>query len=360
MPIGRFGGMSWDHLMGVEPVNGRDIFSRVVYGARISLLIAFLATLLSVVIGTTLGIVAGFFGGWVDTFISRLMDVFLAFPLLVFAIALAGVIPDQAFGLQGNTLRIALLIFIIGFFNWPYIGRIIRGQTLSLREREFVDAARSLGAAAPLHPASREMLPNLVAPILVYSTLLIPTNILFEAALSFLGVGVRPPTATWGGMLSDAVRLLHACRTSCSGPAWRSSSPSWPSTSSGTGCATRSTHEQPARRRPMKATPPHHKKGRHADENTRSGEPAAGRRGRSAALGLRPAAAAAVRQRPRGQRPTATPAFNAAIDKVVQPVRQEGRHASRSPTRVTGTRSTRARPTTATPGTSRGSTAARC
>ena len=97
-----------------------------------------------------------------------------------------------------------LLVFIIGFFNWPYIGRIIRGQTLSLREREFVDAARSLGARRP-YILFTELLPNLVAPILVYSTLLIPTNILFEAALSFLGVGVRPPTATWGGMLRDAV-----------------------------------------------------------------------------------------------------------------------------------------------------------
>ena len=203
-PLGPRGGMSWDHLMGIEPLNGRDIFSRIFYGARISLLIAFFATLLSVAIGTTMGVIAGFFGGRIDAVISRVMDVFLAFPLLVFAIALGGVIPDQAFGVGGDTLRILLLIFIIGFFNWPYIGRIVRGQTLSLREREFVDAARSLGAKNP-YLLFREILPNLMAPILVYATLLIPTNILFEAALSFLGVGVRAPTATWGGMLSDAV-----------------------------------------------------------------------------------------------------------------------------------------------------------
>ncbi|NEA30790.1 ABC transporter permease [Streptomyces sp. SID13031] len=203
-PLGKFGGISWEHPMGIEPEKGRDIFSRVVYGARVSLLIAFLATLLSVAIGTTMGIIAGFFGGWVDALISRLMDMFLAFPLIVFALALAGVMPDEAFGLKGNALRIALLIFLVGFFNWPYIGRIVRGQTLSLREREFVDAARSLGARRP-YILFTELLPNLIGPILVYSTLIIPTNILFEAALSFLGVGVNAPLATWGGMLSEAV-----------------------------------------------------------------------------------------------------------------------------------------------------------
>jgi peptide/nickel transport system permease protein/oligopeptide transport system permease protein len=203
-PKGPFGGISLAHPFGVEPITGRDMLARVVVGARYSLLIGFLATLLAVVIGVIMGVIAGFFGGWVDSVIARLMDIFLAFPLLVFAIALVGVIPGSAFGLSGNTLRVALLVFIIGFFAWPYMGRIIRGQTLSLREREFVDAARSLGARGP-YIMFRELLPNLVGPILVYATLLIPTNILFEAALDYLGVGLIPPTPSWGQMLSNAV-----------------------------------------------------------------------------------------------------------------------------------------------------------
>jgi peptide/nickel transport system permease protein len=203
-PIGSFGGISTAHGLGVEPVTGRDVLSRIVNGARFSLLIAFLATLLAVVIGVFFGVISGYFGGWVDSVIARVMDVFLAFPLLVFALALVGVIPQSVGGFTGNALRVPVLIFIIGFFSWPYMGRIIRGQTLSLREREFVDAARSLGGRGP-YILARELLPNLVGPILVYSTLLIPTNILFEAALDYLGVGLIPPTPSWGEMLSDAV-----------------------------------------------------------------------------------------------------------------------------------------------------------
>src|SRR5699024_512238 len=167
-----WGGMSSEHLLGVEPTTGRDLFSRILYGAQISLLVAFLSTLMCITLGTIFGLVAGYLGGWVDTVISRAMDIFLAFHLMLFAIALVGVI-----------------VFIIGFFNWPYIARIVRGQTLTLREREFVEAARSLGAGNR-HILVKEILPNLITPIIVYSTLLIPTNILFEAALSFLGVGI--------------------------------------------------------------------------------------------------------------------------------------------------------------------------
>ncbi|WP_103884698.1 ABC transporter permease [Actinacidiphila yanglinensis] len=208
-PKGGWGGMSWAHPLGVDPKFGRDILARIIEGSWISMLVATGATVLSNVIGTVLGIIAGYYGGWVDALISRLMDVFLAFPLLLFAISISASLQDGAFGLSGLPLRICVLIFVIGFFNWPYMGRIVRGQTLSLREREFVEAARGMGARGPFI-LFRELLPNLVAPILVYSTLLIPTNILFEAALSFLGVGIAPPQASWGGMLTSAVDVYQS------------------------------------------------------------------------------------------------------------------------------------------------------
>jgi peptide/nickel transport system permease protein len=209
LPLGGFGGISRDHPLGVEPGSGRDILARIIEGSWVSLLVAFGATLLSNVLGTVLGVTAGYYGGWVDAIISRTMDVFLAFPLLLFAIAISASLQTQAFGLTGLPLHISVLIFVIGFFSWPYMGRIVRGQTISLREREFVFAARSLGARGP-YILFKELLPNLVAPILVYSTLLIPTNILFEAALDFLGVGIAPPQASWGQELAQSVTYYQS------------------------------------------------------------------------------------------------------------------------------------------------------
>ncbi|GAA2643815.1 ABC transporter permease [Paractinoplanes durhamensis] len=208
LPLGKLGGISKDFLLGVEPVNGRDIFSRIVYGAQTTLTVAFLSAFLSTILGVLFGMSAGFLGGWVDSVISRIMDFLLAFPQLLFSIALVSVLPQSMLGFNTRWSRTIVLIVVIGFFGWPYIGRIVRGQTLSLREREFVEASRSLGARSP-RILFREMLPNLAAPILVYTTLIIPTNILTEAALSFLGVGIPPPYPSWGGMLSDALQFYR-------------------------------------------------------------------------------------------------------------------------------------------------------
>ncbi|MBO2463522.1 ABC transporter permease [Actinomadura violacea] len=195
-PRGSFGGIDAHFWLGAEPGTGRDVFSRMVYGARISLLISLLATAVATTAGTALGLTAGFAGGRTDLLISRVMDLVLSFPQLIFMIALVSVLPEA-----NRTLE---LVLVMGFFGWPYIGRIVRGQTLSLRNREFVDAARATGMTRR-RIVFHEVLPNLMAPVLVYATLTIPVNIGTEAALSFLGIGVRPPTASWGQMMSKAI-----------------------------------------------------------------------------------------------------------------------------------------------------------
>jgi peptide/nickel transport system permease protein len=202
-------GPSSDNWFGVDTL-GRDIFSRVLYGARISLEVALVATALSVTIGVIIGMTAGFFRGKTDMFLSRLIDVLLAFPILLLALGLASAC-SLGDGCFGGLIKpgLSVVIFTITFVNWTYIARIIRGQVLSLREKEFIEAARSLGASNR-RIIFREILPNLVAPIIVYSTLIIPTNILFEASLSFLGVGVQPPNASWGAMLSDALTIFDS------------------------------------------------------------------------------------------------------------------------------------------------------
>ena len=184
---------------------GRDLFVRVMYGARTSLTVAIVATGLATLVGIVLGMLAGYRGGSVDTVISRAADIVLSLPVLLFAIGIATVCSITAEGCLGGLLSpgLSLVIGIIAIFTWPNVARLVRGQVLSLREREFIEAARSLGARN-WRIMFRELLPNLVAPIVVYATLMVPSNIIFEAALSFLGVGVPQTTPSWGRMLSDA------------------------------------------------------------------------------------------------------------------------------------------------------------
>jgi ABC-type dipeptide/oligopeptide/nickel transport system permease subunit len=194
--------------------NGRDVFVRTLYGARTSLMVAIFATGLATVIGVTLGIIAGFFRGWIDTLISRIIDIVLSLPLLLFAIGIAASCSLSGAGGKtgclGGIVRpgLSLVIFIVALFSWTPLARIMRGQTLSIREKEFIEASRSLGAS-PQRIMFKEVLPNLIAPILIYSSLIIPSNIVFESYLSFLGLGIPQTTPSWGRMISDAQRYLQ-------------------------------------------------------------------------------------------------------------------------------------------------------
>ncbi|MGA2165110.1 MAG: ABC transporter permease [Solirubrobacteraceae bacterium] len=200
-------GPSAAHPFGVDQL-GRDVFARVVYGARTSLEVGLIGTGIATAIGTVIGLLAGFYRGLTDTLLSRLTDVVLCFPVLLVGLGLGA-----ACGVRGCVKGaiqpgVSTIVAIVALFNWAYIMRIVRGQVLSLREREFVDAARSLGASNA-RIVLREILPNLTAPLIVYASLLIPANILLEAALSFLGVGVRAPAASWGQMLADATPIFN-------------------------------------------------------------------------------------------------------------------------------------------------------
>ena len=200
-------GPSSAHPFGVDRL-GRDVFSRTIYGSRVSLEVAFISTGIAVLIGVVIGLLAGFYRGWVDTVLSRFTDVVLAFPILLLGLGIAAAC-SGADGCFGGLVQpgLSVVIMVIAVINWTYIARIVRGQVLSLREKEFVEAARSLGAS-DRRIIVHEILPNLLAPLIVYSSLLIPANILLEAALSFLGVGVSGGTPSWGAMISEATSLF--------------------------------------------------------------------------------------------------------------------------------------------------------
>jgi peptide/nickel transport system permease protein len=203
-PIGPNSG----HPFGVDPL-GEDVASRVIYGTRVSLEVGVIGTAVATLIGVTLGLLAGYYRGWVDTVISRLLiDVTLSIPILLLGLGIGAACAVR--GCLGGTIQpgVGVIIFLIAFATWTYFARIVRGLVLSLREREFVEAARALGAS-DLRIMFREILPNLIAPIIVYATLQIPLNILIEASLSFLGVGVRPPTASWGQMIAAATPTFN-------------------------------------------------------------------------------------------------------------------------------------------------------
>ena len=200
-------GPSPDHPLGVDE-RGRDVASRVIYGARVSLLVAVAATFFASVAGIISGLIAGYFRGWTDTIVSRTVDVLLAIPYLLLATGLAASC-SLGGGCLGGAIQpgLVVVIFVISVTSWMYIARVVRGQVLSLREKEFVLASRSLGASNR-RIIFREILPNLVAPIVVYATVLMPQVILYESALSFLGVGVGPRTPSWGQMIADATSIF--------------------------------------------------------------------------------------------------------------------------------------------------------
>lgn len=184
-------GGDWSYILGTDPL-GRDVLSRIIYGSRVSIFIGACVILVATTVGVLAGLAAGYIGGWVDVVISRLVDILLGFPYLIFAIALIAMTGP---GLQN-------IIFALAYKEWVIPCRVVRGETLATRNVEYVEAAHAMGASKR-YIMLKEILPNILSPVMVVSTVRMAHVIILEASLSFLGLGVQPPTASWGSMVAD-------------------------------------------------------------------------------------------------------------------------------------------------------------
>lgn len=193
------------HLLGSDE-DGRDLFSRLMYGARISLTVGVFAVIMEIVIGTFLGAIAGYYGGWIDYVVMRVTDVFLSIPLLPLLLVLTAIVAASS---SKASLSFGVIVLIIGGLSWPSVARLVRASFLSLREREYTEAARAIGNQDG-RIIMRHLLPNALAPIIVQATLDVASVIITESTLSFLGFGIQPPTASWGNMLANAQGTLES------------------------------------------------------------------------------------------------------------------------------------------------------
>ena len=207
MPVGKLGGMSLAHPLGLEPLTGRDVLARLLFGAQISFSVAFLTTFVTLFIGLIIGIVSGYIGGRLDGAIGRVIDFLMAFPGFFMVIALSEPAVDRLTkvfkGVDNNIVRVGVLIIFLTFFGWMYFARLIRGQVLSMRERDFISASVALGSPSR-RIVFKEILPNMWPPVIVFASNALPGFLGAEAAFSFLGIGVQEPYTTWGVLLASS------------------------------------------------------------------------------------------------------------------------------------------------------------